>query len=251
MKMPDKIKKQLEVLKDTINNGVEKGAGEEMKDLAPSGMGWLRAGVASIPIVGGGLDHLLFDKYAEIQQKNIQQAIDAMKEKMATMEEQKVSKDWFESEEALDMLRNLLQRIMYEGDDVKIKALSYVYCQFGTIEHKDDPNKYAVLDTISKLTNNQRVVFKAVNEVVQETKTVSEGALEYTATAKWQSTILDYCNSNTTIRSQLRGPVLLDVELDILMSFNLIVNLDVGSSKDSAFRVSALGRLAYSYLKDA
>ena len=57
MKIPDKIKKQLEVLKDTINNGVEKGAGEEMKDLAPSGMGWLRAGVASIPIVGGGLDH--------------------------------------------------------------------------------------------------------------------------------------------------------------------------------------------------
>lgn len=250
MKMPNKIKKQLEVIKDTIDNGVEKTAGEKMRDLAPSGMGWLRAGVASIPIVGGGLDHLLFDKYAEIQQKNMQLAIDAMKEKMVSMEEQKVSKNWFESEEALDMLRNLLQRIMYEGDSIKIKTLSNVYCQFGTIEHKDDPNKYAVLDIISKMTNNQRVVFKAVNEVAQETKTVSEGAIEYTATAKWQSAILDYCNKNTAIRNQLRGHVLLNVELDILMSFNLIVNLDVGATKDAAFRVSALGKLAYSYLKD-
>ena len=250
MKMPDEIKKQLEVVKDTINNGAEKTAGEKMRDLAPSGMGWLRAGVASIPIVGGGLDHLLFDKYAEIQQKNMQLAINAMKEKMVSMEEQKVSKSWFESEEALDMLRNLLQRIMYEGDSIKIKTLSNVYCQFGTIEHKDDPNKYAVLDIISKMTNNQRAVFKAVNEVIQETKTVSEGAIEYTATAKWQSAILDYCNKNAAIRNQLRGHVLLDVELDILMSFNLIVNLDVGSTKDAAFRVSALGKLAYSYLKD-
>lgn len=162
MKMPDKIKKQLEVIKDTIDNGGVKTAGEEMRGLAPSGMGWLRAGIASIPIVGGGLDHLLFDKYAEIQQKNMQLAIDAMKEKMISMEEQKVSKSWFESEEALDMLRNLLQRIMYEGDSIKIKTLSNVYCQFGTIEHKDDPNKYAVLDIISKMTNNQRLTCKTL-----------------------------------------------------------------------------------------
>lgn len=250
MKIPEKIKNQLEVIKDTIDNGIEKTTGEEMKDLAPSGTAWLRASIASIPLVGGGLDHLLFDKYADIQQKNMRLAIDAMKEKMATMEEQAVSKDWFESEEALDMLRNLLQRIMYEGDGSKIKTLSCVYCQFGTTEHKEDPNKYAVLDTISKLTNNQRAVFKAVNEVPQETKTVSGGSLEYTATAKWQSTILDYCKNNNTIRSQLRGNVFIDVELDILMSFNLVVNLGVGSSKDSAFRVSELGKLAYSYLKD-
>lgn len=247
--MPDKIKKQLEVIKDTVDNGAEKTMGEEMKDLAPSGMGWLRAGVASIPFVGGGLDHLLFDKYAEIQRKNMQQAIDAMKEKVASMEEQKVSKEWFESEEALDMLRNLLQRVMYEGDSGKIRTLSNVYCQFGTIEHKDDPNKFAVLDTISKLTSNQRVIFKVVNEVPQETKTVGDGAIEYTATAKWQTNILDYCN-NTTIRSQLKGHVLLNVELDILTSFNLIVALDAASSKDAAYRVSALGRLAYSYLKE-
>ena len=251
MKMPDKIKKQLELIKDTIDNGVEKTAGEEMKNLAPSGMGWLRAGIASVPIIGSGLDHLLFDKYAEIQQKNMQQAINAIKAKMETMDEQKVSKEWFESEEALDMLRNLLLRIMYEGDIVKINTLSNVFCQFGTIEHKDDPNKYAVLDTISKLTNNQRVIFKAVNEVPQEMKTVSVGDIEYTATAKWQTTILDYCNKNMIIRSQLRGHVSLNVELDILMSFNLIVNLDVSSTKDAAYRVSELGKLTYLYLKEA
>ena len=44
--------------------------------------------------------------------------------------------------------------------------------------------------------------------------------------------------------------MLLNVELDILMSFNLIVALGAASSKDAAYRVSALGRLAYSYLME-
>jgi hypothetical protein len=246
MKMPDKIKKQLAVIKDTVDNGTEKSMGEEMKDLAPSGMGWLRAGVASIPFVGGGLDHLLFDKYAEIQQKNMQQAIDAMKEKMASMEEQKVSKEWFESEEALDMLRNLLQRVMYEGDSDKIRTLSNVYCQFGTIEHKDDPNKYAVLDTISKLTSNQRVIFKAVNEVEEHAGGVMGGDF---VIARWKKTIIDYCQNNEVVKSQLCGDVVYEVELSIITSLNLLINLNIFSD-DYAYKVTGLGKLVYSYLKD-
>lgn len=246
MKMPDKIKTQLEAIKDTVDHGTDKTMGEEMKDLAPSGIGWLRAGVASIPFVGGGLDHLLFDKYAEIQQKNMQQAIDAMKEKMATMEDQKVNKEWFESEEALDMLRNLLQRVMYEGDSSKIKTLSNVYCQFGTIEHKDDPNKYAVLDTISKLTSNQRVIFKAVNDVEEHPGGVVGGDF---VIARWINTIIDYCQNNEVVKNQLSSDVVYEVELSIITSLNLLINLNIFSD-DFAYKVTGLGELVYSYLKD-
>lgn len=211
----------------------------------------LRAGVAAIPWAGGALDHLLFDRAAEIRMQNVEQTLDAMKERLGQMEEAKVSKAWFESEEALDMFKALLQKVEFEGDKEKIKTLSNVYCLFGTNEHKDDPNKYAVLDILSKLTNNQRAIFKVVNEVPQETKTITADIMQYTATAKWQSTMLDYCNSSLTVRSQLSGHVKLDVELDILCAFNLIVNLNLASNKDAAYRVSALGLLAYSYLKEA
>lgn len=219
---------------------------DNMKDLMPSGMGWLRAGIATIPVVGGGLDHLLFDKYAEIQQKNIKQAIAAMGEKMSTMDEQKVSKEWFESEEALDMLRNLFDRIMYEGDGAKIRALSQVYCRFGTLEHKDDPNKYAAFDAISKLTNNQRVLFLALNDVKEHACSVMGGDF---VIARRKTTIIDYCKNNDVVISQFRGDVLYDVELSILTSLNLLINLNIFSS-DYAYKVTGLGKLVYSYLRE-
>lgn len=217
---------------------------ESMTDLMPSGMGWLRAGIASIPFVGGGLDHLLFDKYAEIQQKNIKHAIEAMGVKMSTMDEQKVSKEWFESEEALDMLRNLFDRIMYEGDVAKIQSLSNVYCQFGTLEHKDDPNKYAAFDTISKLTNNQRIIFLALNDVKEQAGSVMGGDF---VIARWKKTIIDYCKNSEVVKDQLMGDVNYDVELSILTSLNLLINLNIFSD-DYAYKVTGLGKLVYSYL---
>jgi len=219
---------------------------ESMTDLMPSGMEWLRAGIASIPFVGGGLDHLLFDKYAEIQQKNIKHAIDAMGVKMSTMDEQKVSKEWFESEEALDMLRNLFGRIMYEGDGAKIQALSNVYCQFGTLEHKDDPNKYAAFDTISKLTNNQRIIFLALNDVKEQAGSVMGGDF---VIARWKKTIIDYCKNSEVVKDQLKGDINYDVELSILTSLNLLINLNIFSN-DYAYKVTGLGKLVYSYLRE-
>lgn len=215
-------------------------------DLLPSGMGWLRAGITSIPIVGGGLDHLLFDRYAEIQQKNIKLTIEELSKAIVEMDEQKVSKEWFESEEALGMLRNLFGRILYEKDATMIKALSNVFCRFGTLEHKDDPNKYAVFDTISKLNNNQRAIFKALNNVPERAGSVMGGDF---VIARWKNSIIDYCQKYEVVRNQLSDDVNYDVELSILTSFNLIINLNVFSD-DYAYKVTGLGILAYSYLKE-
>ena len=247
MKMPEKIQKQLDVIKNTVDGGVEKTVKEEITDLMPSRIGWLRTVLSSIPYVGGALDHLLFDKYAEIQQKNMRQALKAIEEKMATMDEQKVSLEWFESEEALDMLINLLQRVFYEGDNTKIQVLSNVFCIFGTIQHAKDPNKYAVLDTISKLTNNQRVIFMAVNEVPDQPGSIVGG--DYNM-ARWQDTIINYCQNNMVIKNQLFGDAQFELELSILSSFNLLETLNIHSFNHLAYRVSGLGKLTYSYLKD-
>lgn len=231
-------------MKEQITNMVEK---------AKQGPTWLRAGVAAIPWAGGALDHLLFDKAGEIRMKNVEQALNDMKESFEKIKEEKVSKEWFESEEALDMLKNLLQKIEFEGDAAKVKALSKVYCLFGTKKHKDDPNKYAVLETISKMTSNQRVIFKAVGCVPEVSKTNSSGAISYTGSAIWLSDILGYIKQNNTVLSQLKSPtgnVTLDVELDILISFNLLRGISMPNMPEKGYSITQLGKLALSYLAE-
>ena len=206
-------------MKEKIDNLVER---------AKQGPILLRAGVAAIPWVGGSLDHLLFDKAGEVRMQNAEKAIDSMKKALENLGEEKVSKEWFESEEALDMFKNLLQKIEYEGDNEKINNLSNIYCLFGTNEHKDDPNKFAVLETIAKLTKTQRIVFRAMDEVKEESKTGSSDAIQYTATAIWQSSVLEFMRKN----------------------LKYIRLIDLPNMNDRGFAMTALGKLALSYLKE-
>lgn len=148
------------------------------------------------------------------------------------------------------MFKQLLGKIEFEPSDTKVKALSNVYTLFGTSDHMEDPNKYAMLETISKMTDNQRIIFKAVNETPRETKTFGDGAIEYTTTAIWLSSVLDYIKGHQNISEQLNGHVVLDVEMDILTSFNLLVNIQAANSKDTAFTISQIGKRTYSYLKE-
>lgn len=223
---------------------------ETVKHYMPTAQSWSRALVAGIPMVGGSLDHLIFDKSDEIRLRRLEQSVKDIEECITQFEEGRLKVEWFESLEALEMFKQLLGKIEFEPSDAKVKALSNVYSLFGTTEHSDDPNKYAMMDTISKMTDNQRIIFKAVNETPRETKTFGDGAIEYTTTAIWLSSVLEYVNNHQDIRKQLRGHVLLDVEMDILTSFNLLVNIQAANSKDTAFTISQIGKRAYSYLKE-
>ncbi len=227
---------------------------DKLVEKAKQGPTWLRAGVAAIPWVGGALDHLLFDKAGEIRMKNVEQALDDMKDCLGKIEESKVSKEWFESEEALDLLKSLLQKIEFEGDKSKVTTMSNIYCLFGTNLHKDDPNKYAVLESISKLTTNQRVILKGVGQVAPVQKTSTSGAISYTGTAIWLSDVLNFLKGNPLLLSQLRSPnnnVLLDVELDILVSFNLIRLESMPNMPEKGYTITSLGKLAIAYLNEA
>ena len=151
------------------------------------------------------------------------------------------------------MFKQLYGKIEFEPSDSKVKALSQIYTLFGTKEHASDPNKQAILETISKLTDNQRIIFKAVGEVPVERKTGSGKAITYTASAIWQSSVLKYLNSNLRYLAQLKGAtniIQLNVELDILASFNLLRNQDVPNLNDKGYVFTGLGKLALSYLNE-
>lgn len=223
---------------------------EKVKEYAPSAQAWGRALIAGIPVVGGSLDHLIFDKASEIRIQRLEQSVKNIEEIISRLDEGRIKLEWFESLEALDMFKHLFNKIEFEPSDNKVRALSQLYALFGTKEHFEDPNKYAVLETIAKLTSNQKVIFLATNEVGKEAKEYSTGDLVETTTAKWKSTILNHIKATPRLMSKIRGQVVIDVELDIISSFNLLVNLNVSHPQDSAYLVTGLGRLAYSYMKE-
>lgn len=223
---------------------------DTIKKYAPDTLAWSRALISGIPFVGGSLDHLIFDKASDIRFQKLEQSVKNIEQTISHIEEGRIVAQWFESLEALEMFKQLFEKIEFEPSDNKIRTLSQIYTLFGTKEHVEDRNKKAVLETISRLTENQIVIFKAINELPSEKKEIGDNII-YTVTARWQSALLQYCKSRLQIMQQLKGHVALDEELDILASFNLIVNIGIPTNKDIAYRISALGQRAYSYLQES
>lgn len=238
---------------DTMSKATNKAL-EKIKENAPTAQAWGRALVAAIPVVGGSLDHLLFDKADEIRFQKLEQSVKNIEEFINKLDEGRIAIQWFESVEALEMFKQLYEKVEFEPSDSKVKTLSQVYTLFGTKEHVADPNKKAMLETISKLTNKQRDIFRAVGEVPEETKTGSSDAISYTGRAIWQSSVLKYINRNAKYLVLLKGvtsQVRLDVELDILTSFNLLRIIDIPNLNDRGYAITSYGKLALSYLRDA
>lgn len=232
-------------MSEEINKTIEK-----IKNHVPSVLAFSRALIASIPLVGGGLDHLLFDKAGEIRLQKLELTVNNIVEFISSLNEGRIIIKWFDSIEALELFKQLFNKVEFEHSDSKVKTLSQTYILFGTAEHVDDPNKYVVLDIISKMTDNQREIFKALNAIPEETKQYSAGDIAYIRLALWKSSLLDYINNTPNICVNMKDKVSIGEELDILTSFNLLSSLDIPSSENSAFRITEMGKLVFTYLKE-
>ena len=162
-----------------------------------------RALIAGIPYIGGSLDHLLFDRAEEIFMQNLDNAVQQISNRLEKLEERQINKQWFESEEALSLFRSLLDKVGYDNAPEKLQTLSQLYALFGTEQHYKDPNKYAVIEVVSKLTYNQLLVFQTINRVPATKKDFDSDALHFSATARWQSAILDFMQNDTQLKDQI------------------------------------------------
>lgn len=119
----------------------------------PEGTAWLRAAVASIPMAGSALDHLLFDKADAIRMRNMEAAVASLSDEVQKLGQQAIDKGWFSSEEALAAFKILSDKASYEPDKVKIDALGRLVATCGTVEHADDAKKLSVLEHLARLTS--------------------------------------------------------------------------------------------------
>ncbi|MEW6349417.1 MAG: hypothetical protein AB1646_10170 [Thermodesulfobacteriota bacterium] len=214
----------------------------------PEPIAWLRAAVSSVPVVGSALDHLLFDKADAVRLRNIEAALKAMSEQLLHLDERRIDKTWFQSEEALAAFRLLSDRIAYEPDPKKIEDMGRIVASCGETQHSQDEKKLSVVDHLSRLSHVQIKLLAVICNTPPQQKKTSIGGLEQTATAIWISDLMNTLKAGPQFWA---GTMTLDEELEILESLNTIRRLQLFGSSDAGFVMTAMGKRAAQYVATA
>lgn len=214
----------------------------------PEGTAWLRAAVASIPMAGSALDHLLFDKADAIRMRNMEAAVASLSDEVQKLGQQAIDKGWFSSEEALAAFKILSDKASYEPDKVKIDALGRLVATCGTVEHADDAKKLSVLEHLARLTSVQIKLLSVMLATQPQEKKFSTGSLEQTAKAIWTSDVIAALNAGPPFWN---GTLALDQELEVLESLNTIRRVQLFGPGELGFSFTAIGRHAATYVKSA
>lgn len=222
-----------------------------MTDLSrhmPDGITWLRAAVSCIPVVGGALDHLIFDKADAIRVKNIEAALSAVKDQINSVGESAVDTKWFQSEEALAAFKLMSDKISYEPDPRKVDAIGRIVSACGNRQHSSDPHKLSVVEHLSRLSATQIKLLSVISGVQPKEKKIDMGGLSQTGTAVWMSDII------TTLESGPRfwqGTLAVDEELEVLESFNAVRRVQFMGPTELAYLLTTIGKRAATYVQTA
>jgi hypothetical protein len=225
----------------------------DAKDLikhVPEPISFIRAAVASVPIVGSALDHLLFDKADAIRVKNLEAAIAALSDQVAKAQESSIDKDWFNSEEALAAFKILSDKVSYEPDKAKVAALGRVVGTFGTKANSGDKTKLSVVEHLARLSGVQIHLLNAILSTQPKERVINSGGLTQTAKAIWTH---DIGETLTTGPQFWEGVLNLPQELEVLESYNTIKSLQLFGASDAGtgYVLTSIGRHAASYVKQA
>lgn len=221
---------------------------QNLPDFLPERITWLRALVASIPTVGGALDHLLFDKADAIRLRNIETALNALSEQLGSFQQGKIDKNWFSSEEALAAFKLMADSISYEPNRNKVEDMGRLVAACGEQQHSADDKKISVLEHISRLSHVQIKLLAVIANTAPQKKTLSSGGLEQSTTAIWLDDIV------ASLRSGPRfwiGTLTVDEELEVLESYNTIRRIPLMFSSERGYELTGIGRHAASYVDTA
>jgi hypothetical protein len=222
-----------------------------MTDLSrhmPDGITWLRAAVSCIPVVGGALDHLIFDKADAIRIKNIEAALSAIKDQIISVGEPAIDTEWFQSEEALAAFKLMSDKISYEPDPHKVDAIGRIVSACGNQQHSSDPHKLSVVEHLSRLSATQIKLLSVISGVQPKEKKIDMGGLSQTGTAIWLSDIFATLESGPKF---WQGTLAVDEELEVLESFNAIRRVQFMGPTELAYVMTTIGKRAATYVQTA
>jgi len=133
----------------------------------------MRAMVASVPFIGGGLDVIFTVDGQRAFKKRVQTLIEDMKTRIEQHDEEAINKEYLESEEFIDLVIKAFDSATRTRDEEKIRWYARVLTE-STVRNKQEkylPEEY--LNVLASLTPKQVEVAWAMYEVQREPR---EGA---------------------------------------------------------------------------
>lgn len=218
----------------------------------PNTEAFFRAGISAIPVVGGALDHLIFDKSDELRTKNIEAAIRSLEENYSKLEQNTIDLDWFATGEAVNLFRELILLIEYEDSQQKLEAISNIYAVSSTYQFTNDNQKSWVMRKVSELSNEQRKLFIVVASMQPEQRQFPSRGLKSTETAIWNDTVFNHLKTQSNIDPSYcfwNKGFDIDIELELLTSSGLLIRHQTMFSKQPGYKVSVFGKIVLNYLK--
>jgi len=213
----------------------------------PSKSTWVRAAVSAVPYVGGSLDHLLFDKADEVRQTNITETLEALGSRLEKLEEDNIDSEWFQTEEAIQVLRSLAEKAQFEANQPKRKLLGEVVANAGSKELSGDGQKLSVLNQLSQLSYTQIRLLQIIDRVPPRQRVFGH-QVRQTITAIWVEDILSHLKSE--LKEQFwEGKLILDLELELMESLNILRRIAVSVDQgETGYAISSIGQAVLKYL---
>lgn len=222
-----------------------------MKNVAkyvPDATSFLRGGISLIPYVGGSFNELIFGKAERIRIDNIEIALDEIKNKMETIEEEKIDKEWFsKNPESIEMFIKIGEIVQFKKNINDVKFFANFFVTAGLTDFSKDPNKFAVLNRINELTLVQRRILSITSNTKPEERVFRASTMKTTETAIWIESIADKINHGDTF---WEGELNLPIELEYISSLGL-VRISTNPVSTLGYRNTGIGLSASKYIQNS
>ncbi|HDR4614609.1 TPA: hypothetical protein QCQ90_002168 [Bacillus cereus] len=154
----------------------------------------IKAIMAGIPTVGASIDAIISSKQAEYKEKRIKELFYFLKAALDKVEENKIDKEWVESEEFFDLLRNAVESSTKSRSIEKIKMNAMILSNVLTIENKENYRPEEYLAILSELTTQECKALLVVYERFESLKGVDGNDIELSRRAGWKEAIIEKCS---------------------------------------------------------
>ncbi|MFV1455488.1 hypothetical protein [Bacillus mycoides] len=153
-----------------------------------------KAIIAGIPTIGASIDAILSSKQAEYKEKRIKELLYFLKAALDKVEKNKIDKEWAESEEFYDLLRNAVESSTKGRSVEKIKMNAMILSNVLTVENNDNYRPEEYLDTLSELTALECKILLIVYERFQAVQAENGNKIELSRKADWKEAIIKQCS---------------------------------------------------------
>lgn len=136
---------------------------DKIFEVALSGESIISTVIQSIPVVGAGINQLIFGSALEIRLRQIEKCIEEIKMELEQSNEDEIDKDWCSSIDFLQIFKFFIEKIEFEASEEKLKFLSKVFAKFILKENSKEKNKFYILLLFSQMSIEQIEILKILN----------------------------------------------------------------------------------------